>query len=344
MNGRKSTLYDVLGLTRDAKQSDIIRVYRRLSAEMQREAAAPNPRRAALIHEAYEVLSDPARREAYDKSLRSVKFTGVRGTTPGNGKWVALGVLAVIALGAGYYFGFVRTADKPAHVAAMSLPELQAAASVSVGRVNRVEMSGARATLAAAVAVEEGVMMAPCEGIDPAAQIVVRIPPRDIPAQLKHADAAAGLCKLAVSGGGSWPLRMTSAVPRAGDKVYAANLNALGEVVVTAGEVRKIGRGPRGEVIESTARAGVPVDGTPLLDQQGRVVAIAMGGQHTVLPRAWIVVDVPMAKRPPPAREEAAPPPAAAPEASPEAEKVSPERRERLEKAFRPPPTVPGDL
>ena len=341
MNGRKSTLYDALGLTSNAKQSDIIRVYRRLSGEMQREAAAPNPRRAALIHEAYEVLSDPDRREAYDKSLRSVKFTGVRGTTPGNGKWVALGSLAVIALGAAYYFTFGRTAEKPKHVAAMTLQEVQAAATVSVGRVNRVEMSGSRAALAAAVAVEEGVMMAPCEGIDPAAQIVVRIPPRDIPAQLKHADAAAGLCKLAVSGGGSWPLAMTTAMPRPGDKVYSANLNALGEVVVTPGEVRKIGRGPKGEVIESTARAGVPVDGTPLLDQQGRVVAIAMGGVHTVLPRAWIVADVPVAKRPPPAAEEVAPAATATPDA---AEKVSPERRERIEKAFRPPPTVPSDL
>ena len=342
MSSRKSTLYDVLGLAPDAKQSDIVRVHRRLTGEMQHEAAAPNPRRAALIHEAYEVLSDPDRRALYDKSLRSVKFTGVRGTSPGNGKWVALGSLAVIALGAVYYFTVLRTADKPRHVAAMTLQEVQAAAAVSVGRVNRVEMSGSRAVLAAAVAVENGVMMAPCEGIDPAAQIVVRIPPRDIPAQLKHADATAGLCKLAVSGGGSWPLAMTTAMPRPGDRVYAANLNPLGEVVVSQGEVRTIGRGPKGEVIESTARAGVPVDGTPLLDQQGRVVAIARGGVHTVLPRAWIVADVPMAKRPPPAAEEVAPA-VPAPAAPDTAEKAS-SRSERMEKAFAPPPTVPNDL
>ena len=295
----KSTLYDVLGLTMDAKQSDIVRVYRRLTAEMQGEAAAPNPRRAALIHEAYEVLSDPQSRQAYDKSLRTAKFRGDRGPAPGH-TWGVVAAIAVVGLGALYYFTLGRAPEGRGQVAAMSLQEIQAAAAVSVGRVNRVEMSGSRAILAAAVAIEEGVMMAPCEGIDPAAQIVVRIPPRDISAQLKHADAAAGLCKLAVSGGGSWPLATTSTVPRPGDKVYAANLNAAGEVVVTAGEVRKIGRGPKGDVIESTARAGTPVDGTPLLDHQGRVVAIAMGGQHTVLPRAWIGADVPMARRPPP--------------------------------------------
>lgn len=344
MSDRKSTLYDVLGLERSARQSDIIRVYRRLAAEMQGEAAAPNPRRAALIHEAYEVLSDPERRAAYDQSLRTAKFSGARRESS-LGKGVAIAAFAVIALAALYYFTLGRTGEKPRHLAAMSLQELQAAAAVSVGRVSRVEMSGNRTVLAAAVAVEEGVMMAPCQGIDPASQIVVRIPPRDIPAQLKHADAAAGLCKLAVSGGGSWPLSTTSAIPRPGDKVYAANLNLLGEVVVTAGEVRNIGRGPKGEVIDSTASAGTPVEGTPLLDQQGRIVAIAMGGQHTVLPRGWVGIDVPAARRPPPP----APPGAQGTTAAPavpdaQAEKVSPQKREKLEKAFRPPPSVPGDL
>ena len=333
MKDRKSTLYDVLGLTSDAKQSDIIRVHRRLSSEMQSEAAAPNPRRAALIHEAYEVLSDPEKRAAYDKSLRTAKFSGARrSATRGKGAGIVVLVLAALA---GLYLTFGRDPDKPAHVAAMSPQELQAAAAVSVGRVNRVEISGTRAVLSAAVAVEEGVMMAPCDGIDPTSQIVVRIPPRDIPAQLKHADAAAGLCKLAVSGGGSWPLAITSAVPRPGDKVFAANLNALGEVVVTPGEVRKIGRGPRGEVIESTASTTRPVDGTPLLDQQGRVVAIAREGQHTVLPKSWITQDVPRARRPPAPVESAAPAAPAAPEDP--ASKVSPERRERLEKAYAPP-------
>lgn len=297
----KSTLYDALGLERSAKQSDIVRVYRRLSAEMRSEGAAPNARRAALIHEAYEVLSDPESRAAYDKSLRTARFTGASGSAPGR-KWGGIVLFVAVGLGALYHFTLGGAPESRTQGAAMSLQELQAAAAVSVGRVNRVEMSGNRAALSAAVAIEEGVMMAPCAGIDPAAQIVVRIPPRDIPAQLKHADTEVGLCKLAVSGGGSWPLATTSVVPRPGDRVYAANLNPAGEVVVTAGEVRKISRGPRGEVIESTARTAALVEGTPLLDQHGRVVAIAMGGQHILLPKAWIGVAVPMARRPPPPR------------------------------------------
>lgn len=350
MYGGKQTLYDILGLERDAGPGDIVRCYRRLSAEMQREAAAPNPRRASLIREAYEVLSDPQRRAAYDKSLKGPSFLGVAGGEKPKRKWGMLVAGIALALGALYYF-MIGSAPQPQHAGpALSLQELHTAASVSIGRVNRVEMSGARSILGAAVAVEEGVMMAPCEGIGPGAQILVRIPPRDLPAQLRKIDEKLGLCRLAVSGGASWPLPMTGRVPNVGDAIYAANLNALGEVVVSPGVVKKVVRGANGTVIDSTARAGPPVDGSPLLDAEGRIVAIALAGEHTTLPPEWIV-DVPVRKRPPP--EEPAPreipgdsPPAATAEekARQRLERMPPEKREALQKAFRPPPSVPDDL
>lgn len=351
MYGRKQTLYDVLGLARDAKQTDIVRCYRKLMAEMQSEAAAPNPRRAALLSEAYEVLTDPQRRAAYDESLQGPSFLGVPGGDKPKRKWGLLVTGIALALGALYYFT-IGSAPQPRHVAhALSVQEVHTAASVSVGRVNRVEMSGARSNLGTAVAIEEGVMMAPCTGIDPGAQILVRIPPRDLPAQLRKVDEKIGLCRLAVSGAGSWPLPMTALVPNVGDAIYAANLNPLGEVVISPGVVKKVVRSSNGIVtIESTARAGPPVDGSPLLDAEGRIVAIALGGEHMTLPREWIV-DVPIRERPPP--EEPAPreiprdaPPAVTAEekARQRLERMPPERREAIEKAFRPPPSVPDDL
>ena len=348
MYGGKSTFYDALGLTRSARQSDIIRTYRRLSAEMQADSAAPNPRRAALIHEAYEVLSDPQKRAAYDLSLRQAKFHGKETRAPAR-KWgmaaAGLGLVAVLL----YYF--LGRSSGPAEAPGASLQEIQTAAAVSIGRVHRVDMSGARSSLGTAVAIAEGVMMAPCAGIVPGAQILVRIPPRDIPAQLRSADEAIGLCRLAMSGGGSWPLPMSSQLPRVGDKVYAAALNEAGEVVLAAGEVRKVSPGANGSVIVSTARAGAPGDGSPLLDSQGRVVAVALQGAHTTLPPAWIV-DAPIRTRP------AAEPPAAAtspapaqdaasapvPETSKRLGNVPREKQDALEKAFRPPPSVPKDL
>jgi hypothetical protein len=343
MNGRKQNLYDLLGVARDAKQIDIVRSYRKLEAEMRSEAAAPNPRRAALIHGAYEVLSDPQRREAYDESLRGPSFLGVPGGERPKRKWGLLVAGIALVLGALYYFTIGSAPEPPRAGAGLSPQEVHTAAAVSVGRVDRIEISGARSRLGTAVAVEEGVMMAPCAGIGPGIQIVVRIPPRDIPAQLRQADEALGLCKLQVSGGASWPLPMTGLVPGVGDTVYAANLDALGNVVISPGEVKKITRGAHGHLIDSTARAGPPIDGSPLLDVEGRIVAVALEGQHNTLPAAWIV-DVPRRPRPEPR-----PPEEAAPE-TPEAagarrlESVSPDRRERLEKAFRPPPSVPDDL
>jgi DnaJ-like protein/trypsin-like peptidase len=347
MYGRKQTLYDVLGVTRDARPDEIVRSYRRLAAEMKRDTTAPDPRRAEWIHEAYEVLSDPYRRAAYDETLKGPRFLGVAAGDKPRRKWGLLAGGITLALGALYYYFIGSAPEARRQAPGLSLQEVQTAASVSVGRVNRVEMSGARSNLGTAVAIEEGVMMAPCQGIGPGVQVIVRIPPRDIPAQLRHVDDAMGLCKLGVSGGGSWPLPTTALAPRVGDRIYAANLNALGEVVVSPGEVKKVVRGSRGRVIETTARAGRPVDGSPLLDVEGRIVAIALDGEHTMLPPAW-VVDAPIRKRPseaPAPREVPAQEPAAPGDANAKRlENVPLEKRERLEKAFRPPPSVPSDL
>src|SRR5215470_8033925 len=66
---RKTTLYDVLGVPRDAKVTDITRAYNRHKSTSTREDAAPDLKRETLIQEAYETLTDEARREAYDQTL-----------------------------------------------------------------------------------------------------------------------------------------------------------------------------------------------------------------------------------------------------------------------------------
>lgn len=350
MYGRKQTLYDILEITRDAKQTDVVRAWRRIHGEMQKETAAPNPRRAALVHEAYEVLSDPQKREAYDRSLRGPTFFGVEvGEKPAR-RWGLVGGAIALVLGALWYFTLGSAPAPHDRAEARNPQEVQAAAAVAVGRVNRVDLSGARAVLGAAVAVEEGVMMAPCAGIAPGAVLVVRIPPRDIPATLRHADEGVGLCRLAVSGGASWPLAMTGLVPRAGDTVYLTSFDARGDVVVSAAQVKKVSRGDVGSVIEASPPAAPPAEGAPLLDHEGRVVAIARNGRYTTLPASWIV-DVPVRKRAPAPTPEpaAADPPAATPETSPgdidpRLRDVPPEKVERLQKAFRPPPKVPDDI
>ena len=49
MYGKKITLYDVLEVSRDAMQTDIVRAYRKLSGQLQKETAAPDRKREALL-------------------------------------------------------------------------------------------------------------------------------------------------------------------------------------------------------------------------------------------------------------------------------------------------------
>ncbi|HXM76680.1 MAG TPA: DnaJ domain-containing protein, partial [Thermoanaerobaculia bacterium] len=69
MTNNNKTLYEVLGVARNAKITDIGRAYNRIRSEMQKEASAPSPRFAAMAKVAYETLSDPVRRAEYDATL-----------------------------------------------------------------------------------------------------------------------------------------------------------------------------------------------------------------------------------------------------------------------------------
>ena len=71
--GRDPDLYQLLGVDRGASGGEITRAWRRRAAaehpdRRPRDAAAPARFRA--LTEAYQVLGDPARRAAYDRSLR----------------------------------------------------------------------------------------------------------------------------------------------------------------------------------------------------------------------------------------------------------------------------------
>jgi len=64
-----ATHYDLLGVPRDAKLTDMTRAYNRHHREATREDAAPDLKRETVLREAYETLSHPDRRERYDASL-----------------------------------------------------------------------------------------------------------------------------------------------------------------------------------------------------------------------------------------------------------------------------------
>jgi curved DNA-binding protein CbpA len=64
--GGKDSLYDILEVNRSASAADIERSYKKLRAELEKDAAPPE--KLTLVRQAHEVLSDPRQRAAYDAS------------------------------------------------------------------------------------------------------------------------------------------------------------------------------------------------------------------------------------------------------------------------------------
>ena len=352
MASRKENYYEVLGVPRDATQRDIHRAWRKLDAQLQDERTAPDTRRQIRVQEAYDTLSDPQRRAAYDETLRGPKLLGIPGGRDPRKRWTAAIGGVFIALGLAYYFLVAREplASGSLYPETDGAMEVHTKATVAIGRVSRIDMSGKATQLGVAVAVQEGVMMTPCGGIAPGAQIVVTIPPRAAPGQVLHADESVGLCTLRLHAGGSYPMHLTTQEPRLGERVFAVQLNPQGEATLREAKVERLMPTPAGKVVEVAHPPTTLPDGAPLLHRDGRVFAVAMEGRYRMLNGGWI-------QR---AQAESAPPPAPAakpreeerePKAAPELrrppmrpEDIPQERRDRIEKAFRPPPTVPDDL
>jgi len=353
MSHPRETHYEALGVRSDAKAADIARAHERLQAEFRKATTPPDPRREMRVRDAFAVLSDAGRRAAYDAALAAapVEVSGRKGL-------VLAGVLVVAAAaGAGAWYALSPGGAPVAP--GRTVKEIQSDASRSVGRVQVVDMGGKSAVTGIAFTVATGVMATTCEGIAPGAQVTVTIPPRTIPARVAFADVKLGLCKLAVDGAGSWPLPIRGVAPKAGDKVYAAGVDAAGEVVLTEGVVRRIVAEGQVEVVEAGVPATGAIGGRPLLDAWGRVLAVAMAAQpgpaarHVVITDAWSREAPPdtsppreAAPVPSPAPAQAAPdavPPEAAPPVRP-APGMTKEQTEDLARKLRPPPTVPKDI
>jgi hypothetical protein len=206
-----------------------------------------------------------------------------------------------------------------------------------------VDLSGRESLLGMAVTIEDGVMATSCTGLTPTAEPQVLVPPHSWPARVAGY-VASGVCRLEVHGGGGFPLQLTAEAPWPGSTVYTAELSPTGVATLREGRVTRLGGGSR-----HTIQASVPVtretDGRPLLDADGRLAAIGIvdetgGGVYVPIPQTWLARETPVFVSPPIVRE--APPPVAGPRKP--AIEMSPERQQRLQEAFRPPPKVPDDL
>ena len=344
MSSRNPTYYETLGIQPNAKHNDVGLAFNRRMRAIRKEDAPPDLKGETKLREAFDVLSDLDRRAAYDEQLRAARLKPAFGRNQG-----ALAALFVVLTGAGLYW-YLRPVEAPPPVG-KPYQEILNGAIPAVGRLQTVDMSGQAAHAGIAFTVDEGVAVTSCQGLSPTAVLSVSLGTRVIPARVTMSDDALGLCKLEVVGAGSWPLLVSPIAPKAGDRVYATQLSAKGDVSLREGKVKAV----------KAAAAGVPTfelnipfmplhGGAPLLDIHGRVVAVANmppGGKGTYVP-----IPPKWGEAPPPPPKPRAPEPAPEPEGDkavapadrPLPANISPERKARLEKAFRPPPNVPDDL
>ena len=287
MYGGKNTLYEVLGINRSASAGDIVRAYRKARAEM--TATAAPAEQAALVHEAFEVLSDPQKREAYDASLRDSGFLRPQVVRAAGPKWgLFAGIAALVVVG---LFFLLRPSGKPE----ASIPqEIVAAASPAVARVHSIDMQGRSTLLGHAFAIENGVMVTTCRGFAPNTQLLVSFGARKAPAQVVRPDPRRNVCKLAVKDAGSWPLPIAKGEPALGAKVYAAATHPTGETLIVEGKVTGLLAVEGGRAIEFDVDATSAMSGAPLLDAYGKVIGIIVAphefgkGKNVALPAAWV--------------------------------------------------------
>lgn len=282
----EKTHYQVLGLKPGARHTEIGIAYQRIMGKRRAETAPPDPKLDARIQEAYEVLSDLEQREYYDAELRARML---QRPLP---KWrIGAALLAVVALGAGAWW-YLKPSESE-KLDAEAPQKVAQAAAPAVGKIERIRVSGSVQPAGIAFSTEEGVMASSCHALAPDTQLVVTMLGRKVPVTVRTLDAKTSLCQLTAPNSGSWPLMFTGVAPRPGDRVFAARVDAKGEVSLREGQVKRVLETPQGRAVETNLPVGAEGAGTPLFDPQARVIAIASfapDGKELYLlpPEAWL--------------------------------------------------------
>ena len=97
-SGFVPTHYEVLGISQRASEEDVRHAYRRLVKAAHPDVAG-DPTRFRLITEAYDVLSDPAQRQAYDRTLRPTSVPAPPAPRRRRGRYGLVLVVALVVAG-----------------------------------------------------------------------------------------------------------------------------------------------------------------------------------------------------------------------------------------------------
>lgn len=320
MSTPKASLYEILGIDRDANAIDIGLAYERRRDEIAKRVP-PDDSETALVQQAYEVLSNPQQRASYDASLVTAAEKAQAASQPTDlvlepepaprsrpPIWAgALAGLVVIA--AALYFTFhVPAPSAPAKEPPPEAPKpvvqppppqklppatILAGAMSSVGTLLGYDMSGQARPVGLAAAIGRGVFITTCHGIAAGSALVVRIGTESHSASLAVADEALDLCKLVVPDLRGNGLVLARDEPKAGDTIYVLGASAKGDVALTEGRVKQLRPVPGGKVIEVSIPIATNGSGGAAFDAYGGLVGIATTphafgtGLDIVLPASW---------------------------------------------------------
>ena len=343
------SLYQVLRISKDARPDEIERAYQRIKRELNRETTPPDPRLRVMIEHAHDVLTDPARREAYDREWYAPRAQIQRARRSPVTMAATLAALASVGI------AIWMTTREPAEASHAVRPkaEIQEAVSMAVGRVTRIDMSGVQQPLGVAFAIAEGTLVTSCEGLTPDAVVMVHFGKRAAPVRVTSLDEVTRLCKLTGATVGSWPLPLSPRYPSRGQPMFVPVVGPNNEPRLRDASFRTAVQLGDVHAFQADAAPDVRDLGTPLLDADGRVVGAAsrLGGQiaYAPVPKSYLPELIPVQRSEPEPQpvereENDAAPQSGEPVPGVPGPNISPERRKRLEKAFRPPPTVPKDL
>jgi serine protease Do len=325
MAAAKKTLYEILGVPRDANDIDIGLAHEKRNFELARDVP-PDPSAKSLVHEAFEVLSNPKRRAAYDASLVSAaeKAAASQQSEPDlvlesdeeeeeqqRRKKLLIPVAAVAVVVLIAMFFLLRSPKPPAPPPVepvaeapnppppappkpKSAPEILADAVTSGGKVLSYEMSGRAVPVGLALSTEPGMMVTTCHGLPAGSKLVVSVGGESLPADLAITDEDLDLCKLAVAGFTTRPLSLAADEAKAGDKVYTLGMNSKGELALTEGTVKQVLTLPVGKILDLSMPIAPAGSGAPVFNEFGRVVGIATTPHkfgpalNVALPISWV--------------------------------------------------------
>jgi hypothetical protein len=278
---KNRTLYEVLGVSRNAKVTEIQLAYNRLREEMKKESSAPDPRLAAMAKVAVETLSHPQKREQYDKTLDALipVRAPVRRRKSGRGAGIAIAAAALLAAGGGawYYFMGMPGSKPAASSAGAGMTPQQVADEVAprIGRLQGALMSGEVRSLGIAVASAENEMVTTCRGFVAGMQLTVKVGQVAQKADLARVNEELDICTISVRGAGTG-LKLRGSVAAPSEKLLAIVPHPTGgQPVWRAVSTVKAIEDPKGPALE--VKSAEPLEnGTPVFDSQARLVGLAV--------------------------------------------------------------------